>query len=71
MYFHFLLLFVLNRKPNILLRIELIDELEKWAPLKQPVTYFIFNRGEHLEELSIIDLRVAQECTQRISNSCL
>ena len=71
MYLHFLLLLVFNWKPNILLSIKFIDKLEKWAPLQQSVTDFIFNRSKHLEKLSVIDLGVSQKRTQRVCNSCL
>jgi hypothetical protein len=58
---HLLLLLVLYREPNIFFGIQLIDELEERTPLQQSVTDLIFNCGQHLEKLGVVNLRIAQE----------
>ena len=58
---HFLLPFVLHRKPDVCFGIQFIYKLEERTCLQQPVTDLVLDVRKYLKEFSDADLRVTQD----------
>lgn len=52
--------FMLDRKPNVAFRCHFVDEFENRSPLEQLVAYLVFDEGQEMKKLSVMNLRVAQ-----------
>lgn len=58
---HLLLMLVLDTEPNILESVQLVDEFEERASLKEFVADLVFDVGEHFEKLGVVDLRISHD----------
>lgn len=65
---HLLLFLVFDGKPDVLLGVQLVNELEQRPSLQQPVADLVLDRGQHLEELGVVNLRVAQQSSQGVGD---
>ena len=62
---HLLLPLKLNRKPCVLF-LQFVQELEERPFLEDLIAVLVFDVSHHLEELGVIDLRVAEDVPERV-----
>lgn len=62
---------VLNRKPNVTLRRDLVNEFKQRSTLQQFVTDLVLDKSQEMKKLSVVDLRVTQNVPESVSQRSL